>query len=387
MNPIISIILPTYNRADLIPRAIQSVLAQTFPHFELVIIDDGSTDETEKVVSQFSDSRIRYFWQENQERSIARNHGLALSQGKLISFLDSDDEFLPGKLEAQVNILNNSPAVGITIGGRILVDSSGNTISSIHPWGSYSEDTLSSSLKPWLLSGPACIGSELVRREWLEKIGGFDTDLKMIEDVDLWFRLMKNGCKMKWTKIDVLKQYFHPLSSSNNIQRALEYYLLFIQKAYRDPNLATKSETTLERAQAEVYLHFAIRQFAAENFKAGCSSLVYAVQLAPSFTSKDQEIITREIESYAWSPFVRQPVVFIEQILAHLPKELQFLSSHKNKMLASAWHSEAVRFHSQKNWKKTKTALLNCLKFDPTVSLNRGIIAMLIRSLMKEILR
>jgi len=98
MQPLFSIISPTYNRASFISRAIQSVIDQEYANWELLIIDDGSTDDTEQVVATFSDDRIKYHWQENAERSVARNKGVELAQGTFICFLDSDDRYLPNHL-------------------------------------------------------------------------------------------------------------------------------------------------------------------------------------------------------------------------------------------------------------------------------------------------
>ncbi len=92
-SPIISIVLPTFNRAAWLPKTIQAVLDQTYPNWELLVIDDGSTDHTEKVVKGFTDFRIKYVYQENAERSAARNRGMALASGRWISFLDSDDRY------------------------------------------------------------------------------------------------------------------------------------------------------------------------------------------------------------------------------------------------------------------------------------------------------
>ena len=93
--PLFSIILPTYNRVELLKVAIASVLAQSYQNFELIIVDDGSTDSTKEVVSGIKDERVRYFFQKNQERSIARNHGIDLAKGKYICFLDDDDYYMP----------------------------------------------------------------------------------------------------------------------------------------------------------------------------------------------------------------------------------------------------------------------------------------------------
>lgn len=97
--PFFSIIIPTYNRAYLLPTAIESVLKQTFINWELIIIDDGSTDNTEEMVNSFQDKRIHYYYQKNQERCIARNNGISKALGKYICFLDSDDYYLTNRLE------------------------------------------------------------------------------------------------------------------------------------------------------------------------------------------------------------------------------------------------------------------------------------------------
>lgn len=102
---IISVIIPTYNRAAFLPKAIESVLAQTHTDWELIVVDDGSTDNTREVVSKYSDKRITYIYQENSERSAARNNGIAHAKGNYICFLDSDNYMLPNRLEKIVECI------------------------------------------------------------------------------------------------------------------------------------------------------------------------------------------------------------------------------------------------------------------------------------------
>jgi glycosyltransferase involved in cell wall biosynthesis len=104
--PFFSIIIPTYNRAHLIRQAISSVVNQSFTDWELLIVDDGSTDNTKEVVCQFFDDRIHYIYQENAERCAARNNGVALAKGAYICFLDSDDYFLPNRLSVLHKTIN-----------------------------------------------------------------------------------------------------------------------------------------------------------------------------------------------------------------------------------------------------------------------------------------
>ena len=126
LSPKVSVIIPTYNRNKLVLDAIDSVLEQTFQNFEIIIVDDGSTDNTKTHIDSYQkkDTRIKYIFQENQGVSIARNTGLEAAQGEYIAFLDSDDRFLIDKLERQVFILENHHDIGL-IYSKILVE---NTI-------------------------------------------------------------------------------------------------------------------------------------------------------------------------------------------------------------------------------------------------------------------
>jgi len=105
-TPFFSIIIPTYNRSHLIRRPIDSVLAQIYTDWELIIVDDGSTDDTKSVVQSYNDKRIFYVWQGNQERSAARNHGIKLAKGEWICFQDSDDEYMLDHLKVLFDAIN-----------------------------------------------------------------------------------------------------------------------------------------------------------------------------------------------------------------------------------------------------------------------------------------
>lgn len=108
-EPTVSIIIPTYNRSKTIKRSINSVLYQTYDDFEIIVIDDGSSDGTDKVIKEFNDSRIKYVRHElNRGASAARNTGIKLSRGKYIAFQDSDDVWVPDKLEKQMNVFKSS---------------------------------------------------------------------------------------------------------------------------------------------------------------------------------------------------------------------------------------------------------------------------------------
>ena len=123
MNPYFSVVIPCFNRANFLPISIKSVLKQSFQDFEIIIIDDGSTDNTKSVVSSFNCDKIKYFYKENEERNIARNYGVEKASGKYIVFLDSDDEYSPAHLETRKALLMKNNEVEFLYGGVKVIGS------------------------------------------------------------------------------------------------------------------------------------------------------------------------------------------------------------------------------------------------------------------------
>jgi len=127
-TPTVSIVVPTYNRQTLLPRALDSILAQTFDDWEIVLVDDGSTDATAEVAARYSNQlrdRLVLVQQPNRGSSAARNRGIETSRGRYVAFLDSDDEFLPRKLERQLDLFRRSPDLGLVYGDYAFVDAAG----------------------------------------------------------------------------------------------------------------------------------------------------------------------------------------------------------------------------------------------------------------------
>jgi len=185
--PKVSIILPTYQRIHFLPRAIESVRAQTFPEWELLIVDNGSTDGTEALVQQFQerDGRIRSLKEERKGASHARNSGLQEARGEFIAFLDDDDEWLPEKLSRQIHFFESHADIELLYTQSYMKDARGILIGqkpSGKPALSFME----------LLEGDSIpLLTVLLRRRCLEKVGGFDATLKTAQDYDLWLRIAK----------------------------------------------------------------------------------------------------------------------------------------------------------------------------------------------------
>ncbi len=183
MNPKVSVIIPTYNRAKVLPRAINSVLSQKHVFFELIIVDDGSTDETKNSLVQYG-KKIRYFYQDNKGVSAARNLGIKNSTGEYIAFLDSDDEWLPQKLKTQLDFFEANPdylicqTEEIWIRGGVRV----NPMKKHKKFGG------------WIFEKclPLCVispSAAMLHKKLFTEIGFFDESLPACEDYDLWLRI------------------------------------------------------------------------------------------------------------------------------------------------------------------------------------------------------
>ena len=191
--PKVSVIIPTYNSAQYLEEAIASVLNQTYTNYEIIVIDDGSTDHTVELLEPYRD-KIHYIYQENQGVSAARNQGIALAKGELIAFLDADDIFMAHKLEKQVAIFEQQPDLGIVNSGFRLIKEDGEFITDIKRWETIPELTI----ETWILHQPVLPSAMMFRKQWLEKVNGFDTRWFSSEDVDLVFRLIAQGCRGVW---------------------------------------------------------------------------------------------------------------------------------------------------------------------------------------------
>jgi glycosyltransferase involved in cell wall biosynthesis len=188
-KPTVSVIIPTYNRAHLIGRAIQSVLDQTYPDFEIIVVDDASTDNTKEVISEFQngDERIRYIRLDNNKGgAAARNTGINAAQGVYIAFQDSDDEWFPDKLRKQMTLFTTAPKeVGVVYTGFWRIEN-GNKI--YIPWSWVIKKN--GNVHKELLNGNFITTQSIVtRKECLEKAGMFDESLPRLQDWELAIRL------------------------------------------------------------------------------------------------------------------------------------------------------------------------------------------------------
>jgi glycosyltransferase involved in cell wall biosynthesis len=184
-NPLVSVVVITYNAAEYVAHAIESVLQQTWKNLELIVVDDGSTDETPQVVGRFGDHRLKYVRQDNQGPNAARNRGICESRGEFVAFLDADDWWLPDKICRQVSVAAANPNAGLVYSLAISVDVSGKE-------NARTESIVTGRVVDQLLLGQCIAGSAssaMVRRKTIDSVGMFDASLQYAEDWEYWIRI------------------------------------------------------------------------------------------------------------------------------------------------------------------------------------------------------
>lgn len=233
--PTISVVIPTYNRARYLPEAIQSVLNQTYRDFEIIVVDDGSTDDTQSILQAWiGQGLIRYHYQDNAGVSAARNTGVELAQGRLIAFLDSDDLFMPAKLEKQVAIFEQTPDLGFVHCSFMKFNDQGQHLGERNT-SRFQGRVYPRMLHEWsVLMATPCM---LMRKDVLEEVGGYDEHMTWAEDLDLWRRIARHY-PIDLVPEVLVKVRVHDASASQQRAKAVPHFRRYLDKAFaQDPSL------------------------------------------------------------------------------------------------------------------------------------------------------
>nr|WP_315488782.1 glycosyltransferase [uncultured Rhodoferax sp.] len=234
-SPKVSVIIPAFNRERYIGAAIQSVLDQTYQDFELIVVDDGSTDGTNEIIRKFDSIRLKLISQENRGRSNARNRALEIARGQYISFLDSDDLYLPDKLALQVAYMDAHPDSWMIYTSALCIDENGAMLG----------DAYEATVSGWIYREIAffvpvtiTLPTVMVRRDVFDRLGRFDETLDRFEDTDMWRRISKiysiNALAEQTCLLRTHTDNMLSAQDPHQISRALDLYVRKIQADDRD---------------------------------------------------------------------------------------------------------------------------------------------------------
>jgi len=230
-----SVVIPSYNASRFIDQTVNSVLAQTYPNIEIVIVDDGSSDNTEEIVRKFG-KRVVFHKQANTGVSGARNKGFELSSGEYVCFLDADDWLFPNTIAEKVQLMESNPSLGIVYGQVEVTDEHLNpTGEKLYPIGGKNVVELLCRFK-WPIPCPSNV---LFRREVLDRVGLFDSQLSTSADYDMWLRVCKEYETGVVPKLSV-RYRKHGSNMSSNIRLFKKDMEIIIDKCKKNGILGTR---------------------------------------------------------------------------------------------------------------------------------------------------
>ncbi|WP_427161674.1 glycosyltransferase family 2 protein [Aliinostoc sp. HNIBRCY26] len=281
--PKVSVIIPAYNAMAFLPTTLESVLKQTFNDYEVIVINDGSSDGIIDWFTQVTDIRVKLISQENQGPAAARNHGINQAQGEYLAFLDADDIWAENKLEKQVNILDENPTVGLVYSWVGSIDSQGNIGNKVRKnnaegrvWETIIEHNIIE-----------CGSNPMVRRICFEKVGVFDHRLAYAQDWEMWVRV---ASRYQFQVINETLVYYrsHPNNRSKNWKIMEQNYNLIFEKsfAHAPEYLSVEDLKTLEnRIYGFANLRIAWKALQSGDYQQAADFRQKAVQRYPQLSS------------------------------------------------------------------------------------------------------
>ena len=302
----VSVVMPCYNAERYLVESIQSILDQTLQDFELIVVDDGSTDSTRAVVETFDDSRLRYIYRDNGGPGAARNTGISAARGEYIAPLDADDLALSHRLASQLDALESDPSLSVVGSGYEWIDEEGNHI----PWERHSWQRFPDldGLRGWLFDCPVVPSATMLRRSAWEQVGGFDETLIGPEDWNFWLRLILQGHRIGWHREVVCLYRHRPDGLSHHAQRMLADCALVLRQVMEHPDFPPELCEAGTQALALRYIDGTKRLFWAGQWAEGEAALEEALRLYPELMGGQPSRVEDGLLSAALDPIVQKPM-------------------------------------------------------------------------------
>jgi glycosyltransferase involved in cell wall biosynthesis len=357
--PVVSVIIPTYNRADLLRLTVDSVLAQTYPAIEIIVVDDGSTDHTTQVMVQYGNRVTFMKTPTNKGGNAARNLAVSLATGDYFIFLDHDDLMLPTKVERQVQILAARPEIGLVHCGYYYIDEHGNRLdkTGILPEGDV--------LKELLLSG--CFiwsGGPMMRRQCLEAVGDFD-DL-WSSDYDMWLRVAVAGYPFACIQ-EPLGAYRILLGSEmSNVFKLEECGYVILDKVFSDPNLPADIAALKDQVYSKRHVWLSCKYYAVGLWDDARRNLAEALRFNVQLLDPPDNLLT-VLRDEALDPRITDPVKFMTDVFDHLPPAAESLQPYRSYLLGQIYLGLSLHHFALGNRVEAAVQLAEAIKQSPAI--------------------
>lgn len=370
----ISVIVPAYNQAHFLRDALNSVLEQDYENFELIVVDDGSTDDTRSTVHELSDERISYHRQDNAGLSAARNAGMRMSSGSFLTFLDADDMFLPSKLSIMLDAFSNEPSLGFVAGQAIPINERGERVGRVFDRG------LPEPIERFLLGNPFHVGSVMLRREWKERVGYFDEDLRSYEDWDYWIRLALAGCPMGWVDKPVSLYRFHQAQMTRHGAQMTGATFSVLNKVFYEPDLPDRWRALRNEGYSRAHLRAAAQDFLAAAFDQANAHLGEAVKLNPGLLENGARSLSDHFMAWTELPKTGDALRFLDRIYSNLSDRFLALKLRRHSELGKAAARIAFEAYKAGDLRRARRAILAAFRHEPGRLRDRGALSVLLGS-------
>jgi len=319
-----------------------------------------------------------YVYQENKGPGAARNKGIKIANDEFIAFLDSDDLFLPNKLNLQTSILKTRSDVGLVYGDHYLIDEKGKIIhkSRINP-----EITTKYLLLRWTPFGTSSI---LIRRSWLEKINYYDesASLRRSQDWDLVIRLSIAGCQFVGINEPIVKHKIHNTNAMRNLQLMRIGSIAVLNKAFRNPLLLPDLKRIENIAFSRGYLRLSGLGFALGETRTAQADLKKAIDLDPSLLDKNSEILIRRLVHWAHNPLCSDNRKCFQYMLKNLPYEFASQSGFIKRFESYFLMTSAFDSYSKGKLKESRQDIMKAIYRDKNSLKNKGLILIYMESIL-----
>ena len=384
----VSVIIPTYNRKKLVQEAIDSVLLQSYADYEIIVVDDGSSDGTDVHLLGRYGSRIQYVWQQNQGESLARNRGIDLAHGKYIAFLDSDDLWLPDKTAKQVSFLDANPHIGLLTCQIWYIDGHGKRLSETPALTDLHNDDLIFEKLVMANTIPSP-SSVMVRAGLLEKCGGFDPTIRFGEDWDLWLKLLDHtefalfAEPLAYLRRHLETQSYYASAAGN--QQKLSEHLKLLKHAFAQRK-GQVHEGLREKAFAVQYRNAFLNELAVGNRAAAVNYIERALALdteiagTPDF--REQVVLSAlryaEIEGNDLADSGR----YVQKVILALREVCPSNASFERRLMIDINLACVYTSYQQGNQRSCRHYCIKSMQLDFQLIRNRGFVSIFIQSII-----